>query len=98
MFLLNSFLYDFSIFCDGDILVGVLEILLDLFTDELFFFVFLWKFIDELVEVLGDFFLIESFQVAEVSVLNFHKVCSVAGIVTVVGKDGVDGLVFESGS
>jgi len=40
-------------------------------------------------------FLVKSLQITQISVFNFNEVCSVAGVISVVRKYWVDGLVFE---
>lgn len=39
---------------------------------------------------------VQFLKLSKIAIFNFHKIGSVAGVITVVGKHSVDSLVFES--
>ena len=84
LFSIHSFLNDFAIIRDRHFLVGMLKLFFHLLSDGILFFVLVWELINEVVKVFMVFLLVESLQVAQVSVLDFDVVGSVGGVVTVV--------------
>jgi hypothetical protein len=90
-----SLLNEFSVLGNGHAFVRVLEILFDVFSDNFLFLKIIRQLVDEFINVLVSSLLVQSFQVTQIAIFYFNKVGPVAGVVSIIGKYGVNSLVLE---